>query len=390
MASPLSTPTANAPRRRRWPRLRSLKGRFALAFVTLAMLLAATAHYARAEASGKDFAWHASEVFWTLLTALPFGLTAGWFLMTWLLRPLKRIEQAAEQIAQGHFDTRIDPADVDVEIARLAATLNTMLDRLEDVRTKLTHFSDNLVHEVLGPVHAIQLQVEVGEAPQRSREELQQCVHVIGGRANHLETICESLLAFSRTVMPDPSLLATLDLEPIIEASIERVGPLSARLGVDVVNRAGSFLVRGEADLLELVLTNLIGNAVSHSPKGSTVEVAARSEPHGQSLLIIDHGGGVTADAEPRMFEHHFSTRELPTREHTDCGNPPIPPTTNTAATRVAVREGHGVGLAICRSIMEGHGGDVGHEPTPGGGATFVMRFPPTDSGPSAPNHSHS
>jgi len=361
-----------------------------LAFVALAMLLAVTAHYARAEASGQAFAWHASEVFWTLLTALPFGLTAGWMLMTWLLRPLRRIERAAEQIAQGHFDTRIDPADVDVEIARLVETLNTMLDRLEDVRTKLTHFSDNLVHEVLGPVHAIQLQVEVGEAPQRSREELQQCVHVIGGRADHLERICEALLAFSRTVMPDPSLLATLDLEPIIEAAIERVAPLSSRLGVDVVNRAGSVIVQGEADLLELVLTNLIGNAVSHSPRGSTVEVAARNEPHGQSLLVIDHGHGVTANAEPRMFEHHFSTRELPTQEHTRGGHAPVSPSTNAPPTRVAVREGHGVGLAICRSIMEGHGGDVCHEPTPGGGATFVMRFPTTASGLPAGDHQHS
>lgn len=381
MATRPSTPTTNAPRRRRWSCRHSLKGRFALAFVTLAILLAVTAHYARAEASGKGFAWHANEVLWTLLTALPFGLTAGWLLMTWLLRPLSRIERAAEQISQGHFHTRIDPADVDVEIAHLAETLNTMLDRLENVRTKLTHFSDNLVHEVLGPVHAIQLQVEVGESPARTKEELQTCVNVIGSRANHLETICEALLAFSRSVMPDPSLLARLDLEPIIEASIERVAPLSSRVGVDVVNRAGSVIVRGEADLLELVLTNLIGNAVSHSPRGAAVEVAVRNEPHGVGLLVIDHGHGVTADAEPHMFEHQFSTREQPTREHHGGGTSPVSSPPDATPTRVAVREGHGVGLAICRSIMEGHGGRVCHEHTPGGGATFVLHFPTTASG---------
>ena len=333
-----------------------------MAFTALATMLAITAHYAHYEASGKGLTWHLSELLWTLLATLPVGLLGGWLLLRWLLRPLRRIEHTAEQIAAGRLEARIDPADVDVEIAHVATSINTMLDRLESVRVKLSQFNDNLVHEVLGPVHAIQLQVEVGEAPERSQVELQQCVTAIGGRAQHLEAICESLLAFSRSVVPDPKTLTTLDLEPIIEAAIERVRPHWTRAEVRVENQTGSLLVRGQPDLLELVLVNLIDNAVGHSPPGKTVELASRRDEGAVSVLVADHGPGVAAGTELNIFDMHVSTRER---------RP-----SSTGAGQVATRQGHGVGLAICRTLMESFGGEVNYEPTPGGGATFVMRFP--------------
>jgi len=342
------------------PALRSLKGRFSLAFALLATVLAATAHYAHYSVSGKGLAWHLSELLWTLLATLPVGLLGGWLLLRWLLEPVRRIEQTAQQITAGRLEMRIDPADVDVELAHAAESINSMLDQLEAVREKLSHFNDNLFHEVLGPVHAIQLQVEVGGAPQRSREELQQCVAAIGGRARHLETICETLLAFSQSVTSDAATLPSIDLEPIIESAIERVRPHWQRAAVCVENRVGSLMVCGQQDLLELVLVNLIDNAVGHSPRGSVVTLARRSENESVAVLVEDHGPGVPAEAEPHIFKMHTSARE---QRHTPPG-------------QVATRQGHGVGLAICRSIMQSHRGDVFYEPTSGGGATFVLRFP--------------
>jgi signal transduction histidine kinase len=93
---------------------------------------------------------------------------------------------------------------------------------------------------------------------------------------------------------------------------------------------------------------------------GSVVTLAGRLEDESVAVLVEDHGPGVPAEAEPHIFKMHTSARE---QRHTPAG-------------QVATRQGHGVGLAICRSIMQSHQGDVFYEPTSGGGATFVLRFP--------------
>jgi methyl-accepting chemotaxis protein len=76
--------------------------------------------------------------------AIPPGLIGGWLLLAWLLRPLDRITRTAERIGAGEFGERIDLAAADVEIAGLATTLNLMLDRLDQVREKLSRFDTNL------------------------------------------------------------------------------------------------------------------------------------------------------------------------------------------------------------------------------------------------------
>jgi signal transduction histidine kinase len=89
---------------------------------------------------------------------------------------------------------------------------------------------------------------------------------------------------------------------------------------------------------------------VEHSGAGRTVAVKLDADPAGCRLAVIDHGRGVSAEEIPQLFA----------RFHT--GKP---------------GGGHGVGLALSRLIMRSHGGDLVHEPTPGGGATFILRFPP-------------
>ena len=112
----------------------------------------------------------------------------------------------------------------------------------------------------------------------------------------------------------------------------------------------GGFVVKGDAALLEEVVVNLLDNAVEHSPAGGTVEVTVAGDAAGCRVAIVDHGQGVPVAAIPRLFERFHSGRH---------------------------GGGHGIGLALSRLIARSHGGDVVHEPTAGGGATFVIRLPP-------------
>jgi PAS domain S-box-containing protein len=110
-----------------------------------------------------------------------------------------------------------------------------------------------------------------------------------------------------------------------------------------------------DADRMEQVLTNLLGNAVKFWPEGGHVAVTVSGDPAGVRVDVADHGPGVPADLADRVFEPFYRAPDAAARG--------IP--------------GTGLGLAVSRGIVEAHGGRMWLEPTPGGGATFSFTIPP-------------
>jgi signal transduction histidine kinase len=282
----------------------------------------------------------------SLLVWVPLVLGVAWLLLSKLLAPLAGIAATARRIRGGHFEERIDVARTDAEFQELAGTINEMLDRLDAIRISQSRFNADVAHQLLNPVHAILLEAEAGGATADRGQALER----VGGLARRIEALCEVLLAYSRSAALDPARLRPIDLEPVVADAIERVVPLAGGRGITIEPPPGGAIVKGDPALLEEVLVNVLFNAVEHSPDGQTVEVRLAAGPAGCRLAVIDHGRGVAGEEIPHLFE----------RFHT--GKPD---------------GGHGVGLALSRLIMRSHGGDLEHEPTPGGGATFVLRFPP-------------
>jgi signal transduction histidine kinase len=294
-------------------------------------------------AATRDIGWFEVR---SLLVWVPLLLGVAWLLLSKLLAPLAGIAATARRIRGGHFEERIDVARTDAEFQELAGTINEMLDRLDAIRISQSRFNADVAHQLLNPVHAILLEAEAGGATADRGQALER----VGGLARRIEALCEVLLAYSRSAALDPARLRPIDLEPVVADAIERVAPLAGGRGITIEPPPGGAIVKGDPALLEEVLVNVLFNAVEHSPDGQTVEVRLAAGPAGCRLAVIDHGRGVAGEEIPHLFE----------RFHT--GKPD---------------GGHGVGLALSRLIMRSHGGDLEHEPTPGGGATFVLRFPP-------------
>lgn len=290
----------------------------------------------------------------TLAAVVPLGLVGGWVLLSWLLRPLDGITRTAERIRSGRFDERIALAEVDHEIAGMATTINAMLDRLAEVRARLERFNADVAHQVLGPVHGILLEADATLRRPRSAEELAESLAGVRSLASRMEVLCESMLTYAQTVVADVADLPVVDLEPIVDAAVEQVSAEAEAVGVVIDNRVETLRVRGDSTLLEQVFVNLVANAVSHSPSGGVVVVEASEERTDGVVRVVDRGPGVSPDQSARIFERFVT-----------------PPRAKPPA-----RPGHGVGLAICRGILESHGGDVTVDQTPGGGATFVVRLP--------------
>lgn len=331
-------------------------GRYRLAACTErdSLLLAGAPLDALRQARWEAAGFHIATL--AVVTPLLVGLVA--VLLNWLLRPLAGITSTVERIRSGRYHERIDLSLADAEIAGMAATINAMLDRLEEVRDKQARFNADLAHEVLGPVHGILLEADAlgrptaAEAPPSAAGQVH--LEAIRGRAHRIETLCESLLSYSKTLAIAAGQLRAVDLEPVIDLAVEQVAPGAAARGVQIHNAIGSAVVRGQADLLQQVFTNLLANAVDHSPPGSEVRIEAEHGPQELRLRVVDHGDGVDAADAARVFERFFSR----------------------PGSGGEARESHGVGLSLSREIMRSHGGDLTTLPTPGGGATFVATFP--------------
>ena len=113
-------------------------------------------------------------------------------------------------------------------------------------------------------------------------------------------------------------------------------------------------VAHGSEARLRQVVTNLVANALRHTPEGTPVEVAVGTDDEGVALEVRDHGPGVPPDISVKVFERFF--RADPSRGRGSGGS--------------------GLGLAIVAAIVAGHHGRVGVAETPGGGATFVVRLP--------------
>ena len=290
---------------------------------------------------------------WTIALVMPPLALAMWWILSRMMMPLARIARTASSIAQGNFAARIDLAHADSELVGMATTLNGMLDRLDAIRITQARFNADLAHEILNPIHGILMQADVSQQRPRTTEELGQTVEYCRTLALRIQKLSEALLSLSRAESAAGETLVELDLEPIVEEAAAQVEDLAQARQVTLHVDSRSAVVVGSADLLHQVFVNLLANAIEYSPAGGEVEFATEHAGDRWVVRVVDHGHGIPADRADRVFERFFREDE----------------------SRVTATGGHGLGLAICKSIMQQHCGDVVYRPTPGGGATFEVQF---------------
>ncbi|WP_432534184.1 sensor histidine kinase [Kineococcus arenarius] len=289
-------------------------------------------------------------------------------------RPLADIERTASAIAAGDLSRRVRRAPPGTEIGRLAEALNAMLAQIEGSfrarqrsEEQMRRFVADASHELRTPLAAIRGFAELYR--QGAVREPQDVAHVMGrieGESTRLGRLVEDLLALARldeaqrrrSQQREP-----VDLVVVASDAVHDAGALApdraVRL-VGVVEGSGpsSAVVLADEAGLRQVVTNLLANALHHTPAGTPVEVAVGlvTGPSGpESVLEVrDHGPGLAPEQAEKVFERFYRV---------------------DASRRRGTGGGSGLGLAIVASIVGGHGGTVAVTPTPGGGATFRVRF---------------
>lgn len=273
-----------------------------------------------------------------------------WWLVGRTLRPVETIRAEVAGIGSADLARRVVEPHGGDEIARLARTMNAMLDRVEIAAQRQQAFVADASHELRSPLTRIRAEIEVDLAHPDGAD-LTATHRSVLEETSALERLVDDLLHLARSdETADGPRRDPLDLDDIVLTEARRLRG-SQRVTVDVTGVAAA-QIQGDADQLARVVRNLVDNAERHATSTVTLTLAELGDE--VVLAVIDDGPGIPADHHERVFERFSRLDEA----------------------RDQATGGTGLGLAICRDIVQRHGGTIGIDPDHPTGTSFVVRLP--------------
>ena len=315
-------------------------------------------------AMGKDFLLPLTEA---ALVALVASVLLAWLISRWVAAPLRRMADAARSVAAGDYQSHL-PRSGPAEVQTLATAFNDMVGRVQTSSQAQRDFVANVSHDLRTPLTSIQgfaqaiLDGTAGDAPSQKH-----AAQVIYDESDRLRRLVESLLDLARLDAGQMVFsMGIVDLAAILRGVMERLSLKANEKGIRFEDRlVETPALLGEGDRLAQVFTNLLDNAIQHSPSGGVVTVRGKVEPGWALVDVEDTGPGIPPDELSRIFERFYQLdKSRPGREG----------------------RGAGLGLAISREIVQAHGGTLTAQSTVGRGSCFAVRLPLARSDTTAPS----
>ena len=270
-----------------------------------------------------------------------------------LLRPLNRMRGAVRSMADGHYDEKV-PEPREIELADLADDVNALGSALAITDERRSRLVSDLSHELRTPITSLDGFVEgLEDGVFEANPEI---LAAMRGETRRLRRLASDLGALSRADEEAFDLQAQeADLGSVAAAAARGLTAAFTSAGVKLeIAELPDLPVAIDIDRMVQVFTNLLRNALQHTPQGGTVGLAAAHRAGSAGVSITDTGEGIAADHLDRVFDRFFRIDDdLP------------------------AAGGAGIGLTIARSIARAHGGDVtAASPGPGRGSTFLVTIP--------------
>ena len=299
---------------------------------------------------------HIIVLYW-LLIALGLTLFIRWRMKQVYDKPLKKISEAAGQVAKGDFTVRVEPFHTPDRwdyLDRMTMDLNAMIQELGSIETLKTDFVSNVSHEMKTPLSIIKNYAELMQAEDLSEEHRIEYAAAIESAAGRMSDLITNILRLNRlehqTILPE---VKEYDLcRQLVDCILrfeDRWEEKQIDLDVDVEDQA---MIRADESLLELVWNNLLSNAVKFTPEGGTITVRQRSDGDALLVSVADTGCGMDEETRKHIFDRFYQ------------GD-------TSHAT-----EGNGLGLALVARVLTLMNGEITVESTPGHGSTFTVRLP--------------
>ena len=294
--------------------------------------------------------------FWGLVTTLGILLPLGSALIWWIIAHSFRTVRNAAQLVAARSAGDLQPIDaqhVPQEVAPLLAALNRLLERMREALDLERHFTADAAHELRTPLAAIRANAQVMQGARSPEEFSSACAELLIG-VDRSGRLIEQLLALARLDSGSDvrQRFTAVDLATLVCSQVEEQQPFAVRRQIQLETNAATAMVRGDRDLLGILLRNLADNAIRYSPPQSRVTISCVQHEHYVELMVNDQGVGVRPEERGRILERFY----------------------RVSGSQVY---GSGLGLSIVRRITDLHSANI--EVRSGEhdrGLAIVLRFP--------------
>lgn len=275
-----------------------------------------------------------------LFVAFAAALTGllGWVAVRRGLAPLQAIRRQADHVTANRLNARLSVASMPTELGPLAETLNAMLTRLEESFSRLSDFSSDLAHEFRTPVSNLLTQTQVTLSKPRTPEEY---CDILASNVEEYERLSRMITDMLYLAKSDNGQITPtkkpFSLDHMVAELVEfyRLIAEDKNVGLSV---SGTGTVEGDQLMIRRAVSNLLSNAIRHTPSGGYVAIRISGAGSAFVNLAVENSGTtIPAEHLPRLFDRFY----------------------RADASRHRLSDGSGLGLAITQSILRAHGGSV-------------------------------
>jgi signal transduction histidine kinase len=281
-------------------------------------------------------------------------LVAGalaWYLSRRITEPVLALTEAADEIAEGHYDVKLPPVRGHDEIGLLSARFGQMAERLQEAEELERNFLMTVSHELRTPLTAIRGHVEaLREGVAQDEASRSESLAVIAAEAGRLERLVGDVLDLAKLDTRRFTLRQEeVDMARLLERAYAAFSEEARRRGIDYESEISARpVIVADGDRVLQIISNLLSNAFRWTPDGGRVELALDQQNGLVSVAVQDTGPGISADEVDRIFRPFWSRDG----------------------------SGTGLGLAIARELATAHGGRIELQTEPGHGTRFELVLP--------------
>jgi heavy metal sensor kinase len=307
----------------------------------------------------------------TVPSILMIASLGGQFLANKALKPVDRITQTARVITSQNLNQRIQTLKVKDEISRLIDTFNEMISRLDQSFRQIKQFTTDASHELKTPLTILKGEVEVGLRKKRLPHEYEQILESNLEEINRMSKIVEDLLLLSKADIGEIRLIKEdIDLGRFMTGLIEQMKILAQpkNIRIETSNHQEEIHILGDRLRMRELFINLIENGIKYTEEGGSILITITKETDESNPLIpytkktgafaniavTDTGIGIAKDDQEKIFNRFFRVDKARSRE----------------------QGGSGLGLSICKWIVDAHQGEITVQSEPGKGSSFIVRLP--------------
>lgn len=292
--------------------------------------------------------------------AIASALAGGFFLANRALAPVNAIVDMANSVTINSLNRRVEVHNPRDEIGRLAATLNSLIERLELAVHEIKRFTADASHEIRTPLAALRMEAELALRADRSPEQYKTALQVVVDEATRLGRLADQLLSLSRhDAGIVESVRASVQLDAILQDVVEQLQPMASHFRVLLkAARIPPCQVHGDDVGLRQVVYNVIENALKFTNSGGTVTIQCITTQGTVACEVTDTGVGITDEHLPKIFNRFY---RVDSSRHSESG-------------------GAGLGLSIAKTIVLAHGGTIEIHSHPNTGTTVSIRLPMAES----------